>query len=289
MSNSQLYLEHVLNLRNQYNIDRRSLVPTLDFVKLLGSLARFLLDSAFYKKAENTELIAREAFQELCEEDERVSADLNILQALSLAHQGSFSRAKGLLDETYLYTLANAFPPAELQLSRAFTIMGNVEASLGNIVSMRWHAKAIKQRLDGYRREPPKRDDEHAAIPLLEKVQANLGRFFFGDSDDLDDRDEVGLSPVVALAYASDSRYWVMRAYEHFRLGNLARRVEEFEKAHEEYANARQLWRHGTRLDTHHFHGACLYKLGCVACDRCEFESARFVIFDTDAQNAYKI
>jgi tetratricopeptide (TPR) repeat protein len=54
----------------------------------------------------------------------------------------------------------------------------------------------------------------------------------------------------------------------HFTRGCLYRTEGDFEGAKTEYLTAKTLWIMDKNSRTHHFHGICLYKLGCVALDQ---------------------
>lgn len=58
-----------------------------------------------------------------------------------------------------------------------------------------------------------------------------------------------------------------LHASTHFVLGNLCRAEREFEAAQQQYSKAQSVWLDCGQMKTHPFNGACLYKLGCVAFD----------------------
>jgi hypothetical protein len=62
-----------------------------------------------------------------------------------------------------------------------------------------------------------------------------------------------------------------MKGYLHsstlFVLGNLERGKKDFAAARAAYTRAQGVWISGAKIKTHHFSGACMYKLGCVADD----------------------
>ena len=55
---------------------------------------------------------------------------------------------------------------------------------------------------------------------------------------------------------------------------NLYRKEAAAEMAKEEFLNAQNAWLKSSQLVTHHFNGACEYKLGCVAVDQREYKIA---------------
>lgn len=48
-------------------------------------------------------------------------------------------------------------------------------------------------------------------------------------------------------------------------LGNLHRTEGNLDDAQQAYKAAQTIWLERGQMKTHHFNGACLYKLGCVA------------------------
>jgi hypothetical protein len=50
-----------------------------------------------------------------------------------------------------------------------------------------------------------------------------------------------------------------------FSLGCLERRQQHLIDAQNMYENAQEVWLKGGKMKTHHFNGACTYKLGCMA------------------------
>lgn len=63
-------------------------------------------------------------------------------------------------------------------------------------------------------------------------------------------------------------------ASTYFVLGNLSRAEGDLARSQQEYSRAQQVWLEKGQMRTHHFNGACMYKLGCVAFDRGDTESA---------------
>lgn len=60
-------------------------------------------------------------------------------------------------------------------------------------------------------------------------------------------------------------------------MGCLARTEGDLESLNREYAAAKDIWTEDDNSRTHHFYGACLYKLGCVYLDQGLVEEAMYV------------
>jgi len=76
----------------------------------------------------------------------------------------------------------------------------------------------------------------------------------------------------LSWVYANQSVFFP--ASTLFMEGNLLRRTKKHQEAKSAYLRAQEAWLAGGRLRTHHFNGACMYKLGCISDDLGETEQA---------------
>lgn len=264
----QRYLQHVLNLKNQYKeaaTSTQPLVPSLKFCMLLKSLARFLLESASYTEVQDSLAVAISAFDEIAPEEKNqyLYADLCASSGLAWAHRGSFSLARPWLEQSHKIRSA-ADPPDGLELSWAEINMANLEASVGNFSSsLEWQIKALRNR-----QSTGGEDAKHMHSQAI--LYQNLGRckYLVGNFA------EAQVWCHIAVNLLSESENWAMLAYTYFVRGNIGRAEGDFARAQEEYTQAHRVWLEKGLVRTHHFNGACLYKLGCVAFDQDDSVSA---------------
>lgn len=74
-----------------------------------------------------------------------------------------------------------------------------------------------------------------------------------------------------------NSVYRTHNSSTHFVLGNVNRAEKNFNDAGKEYRTAQRVWLAKGQMRARHFNGACIYKLGCVAFDQEDTESAMFL------------
>lgn len=224
----------------------------------MKNFARFLLESASYEELEVVLHVARIAFDKLDAEqqDQTLLADISGSMGLLWAHRGFFDRAEPFLRNANTIR-ARAVPLDRIGLSWTEVNMANLMASKGQFHdSLHWQLKALanRQSVAGY---------DYAAIKFQGINYQNIGRSkvllgLFVEAD---------IWCSMALAQFNETKNWGMVAYTHFVLGNLRRAGMDFDTARQEYSKAQAVWLDCGSMKTHHFNGACLYKLGCVAFD----------------------
>ncbi|KAM7186416.1 hypothetical protein V8F33_011809 [Rhypophila sp. PSN 637] len=154
-------------------------------------------------------------------------------------------------------------PKDWVAITRSEVYFGNVLASTGAFIeSLNWELEAQKTR-----RNIP---DDHVNIKWSGVIHQNIGRCYMF----LNDHNEAENRLILALKDFEGSQNWAMLAYTLFVKGTLYRRSEDHQAAEEAYCEAQKAWLQGGNLQTHHFNGACMYKLGCVADDVGESEKA---------------
>ncbi|KAJ6780996.1 hypothetical protein PWT90_09037 [Aphanocladium album] len=225
----------------------------------------FLLESASYTEVQDSLAVAISAFDKLASEEknEYLYADLCASSGLAWAHRGSFSFARPWLEQSHQIRSA-ADPPNGLELSWTEINMANMEASAGNYSSsLDWQIKALRNR------QSAGGDDSKHMHPQAILYQ-NLGRckYLVGNFA------EAQVWCHIAVTLLLESQNWAMLAYTYFVRGNIGRAEGDFARAREEYTHAQRVWLDKGLILTHHFNGACLYKLGCVAFDQDDSVSA---------------
>ncbi|KAJ3535232.1 hypothetical protein NM208_g7220 [Fusarium decemcellulare] len=264
----QMYIQQILSLKNNYKKDRSGndrLNPTLEFCLLLANSSRYLVETADYTELEDFVTVALESFQSLpeCEKarGHRVYSRILGTTGLLWGHRGFFSRAIPFVRECNKLESEREVKDWS-RLSWTEVNLGNVLASASEYCeALEWELKALETR---------KKIADNESIKPNSVVQQNIGRCYTF----LDRFDQAGARLQSAAKEFEDSQNWAMLAYTIFVQGTLERRQQKFKTSKEAYLRAQQVWVSGGKLKTHHFNGACMYKLGCVSGDLGEHEKA---------------
>ncbi|KAK4206659.1 hypothetical protein QBC37DRAFT_476860 [Rhypophila decipiens] len=266
---SQKCIQQIVSLKNNFKDeaeDPDAHHPTLQFCWLLSNSARFLLESGDYVELNSVLQVAESSFHRLSPEEkgkgDHILADILNGMGLWWAHRGFFSRALPHMRECVRLRAA-AEPKDWVAISWSEVDFRNVLASTGSFSeSLEWELEAEQTR-----RNIP---DDEVNIKLSSVIHQNIGRcyMFLNDHNQAENR--------LYLAVEKGSQNWAMLAYTFFVLGTLSRRSKEYPTAAQAYYKAQKMWLQGGNRDlqTHHFNGACMYKLGCVADDLGESEIA---------------
>ncbi|KAK8148004.1 hypothetical protein G3M48_000594 [Beauveria asiatica] len=260
------YLQHVLSLRDQYfrlMTKEEPLLPSLGFCRLLKSLTGYLIESGSYQEAEHTIEVTKAAFETLGEEDQdqELYSDLCGLSGLASAHRGLFTAARPWLEQAHQMR-AEARPLDKRELSWAEVNLANLKGSAGNYqASLDWQTKAFRthQAYNG---------NALSALRPQTVFCQNMGRckYFVGAHA------EAHIWCQMAINMLAGSENWAMVAYTYFVRGNVNRAERNLEEAQADFLRAQQVWLKGGQMPNHHFIGACLYKIGCVALDAGDVE-----------------
>ncbi|KAM3514475.1 hypothetical protein MY11210_001919 [Beauveria gryllotalpidicola] len=267
------YLQHVLSLRDQYlqaMTKEEPLLPNLVFCKLLKSLIGFLIETGSYQEVERTIEVTIAAFETLEEEnqDQEFYSDICALSGLACAHRGLFTAARPWLEQAYQMR-AEAEPLDKRELSWAEVSLANLEGSASNYqASLEWQIKA-------FRTQQAYSGNALSALRLQTVLFQNMGRFkYFAGA-----HTEAHIWCQVAINLLSGSENWAMVQKltvgghsTYFVRGNVSRAERNLDGAQDEFLHAQQVWLKGGQMANHHFIGACLYKLGCVALDAGDVE-----------------
>ncbi|KAM3437955.1 hypothetical protein NHJ13734_004418 [Beauveria thailandica] len=265
------YLQHVLSLRDQYfrlMTKEEPLLPSLGFCRLLKSLTGYLIESGSYQEAEHTIEVTKAAFETLGEEDQdqELYSDLCGLSGLASAHRGLFTAARPWLEQAHQMR-AEARPLDKRELSWAEVNLANLKGSAGNYqASLDWQTKAFRthQAYNG---------NALSALRPQTVFCQNMGRCkYFVDA-----HAEAHIWCQMAINMLAGSENWAMRLTvvghsTYFVRGNVNRAERNLEEAQADFLRAQQVWLKGGQMPNHHFIGACLYKIGCVALDAGDVE-----------------
>ncbi|RSL45339.1 hypothetical protein CEP54_014315 [Fusarium duplospermum] len=257
----QMYIQQIVSLKNNYKKEMSGadrLHPTLQFCSLLARSSRYLVEIADYVELEDLLSVALGALEELprSETKQRINDLATIVGATGLlwGHRGFFGRAIPFVRR------ANKLQSEREDknwnsLSWSEVNLGNVLASAGEYdEALEWELKAEETR---------KRGDKNDVIKSNSVVQQNIGRCYTF----LDQFDKAASRLQSAASEFKDSKNWAMLAFTLFVQGTLERRQGNLEASKEAYTEAQQVWILGGKLKTHHFNGACMYKLGCISMD----------------------
>ncbi|MCJ1309172.1 hypothetical protein MMC25_002828 [Agyrium rufum] len=213
----QLYLQHVLSLKNKYKEaagGQQTLQPNLRFFShgtsnLFKSMqhhidgCRFLLESASYVELKAVLEVARMAFAQLKpeEQDQALLSDLCASSGLMWAHRGLFDLAEPLQRQAHQIRY-DADPLDRLELSWTEVNMGNLDASFNRYEeSLGWQVKALRNRqIAG--------GDDYFVMKPQGLLFQNLGRsnYLAGKFQ------EAHIWCHIAIGVLTDSQNWAMLA-----------------------------------------------------------------------------
>ncbi|KAK0624769.1 hypothetical protein B0T17DRAFT_531004 [Bombardia bombarda] len=271
-SRCQVYIQQILSLKNNYKKETdelEPLKPTLKFCWLLRNSARYLLETADYVELEDVLSVAKSAFDKLTnaerEEGSLVLAGIQNITGLQRVHRGSFDR--GLMHMRECNRIQSEQKVIDLiGLSWSEVNISNILASACEF------DEALQWLLKGERTRKSARDDDdgkgvQSADFVIQqniaRVNVFLGRF-----------DQAQVQLQAAIDGFEKLRDWGMLAYTVFIVGLLERKKNNYAAAREAFQEVESGWLAGGGQKTHHFYGACLYKLGCVANDLGETDVA---------------